>query len=30
MSKHVEPLVNMVRQQLGIGRLGVGIAEHSI
>jgi hypothetical protein len=29
MSKHVESSVNMIRQELGIGCLGVGIAEHS-
>jgi len=30
MSKHVESSVNMVRQELGIGFVGVGIAERSI
>jgi hypothetical protein len=30
MSKHVETLVNMARQEFGIGYRGVGIAELSI
>jgi hypothetical protein len=30
MLKHVEALAIMVRRALGIGCLGVGIAEHSI
>jgi len=30
MSKHVESSENMVRQEFGIGCLGVGIAECSI
>jgi hypothetical protein len=30
MSKHVESSVNMAQQELGIGCLGVGIAEHAV
>jgi hypothetical protein len=30
IAKHIETLVNMARREVGIGCLGVGIAEHSI
>ena len=30
LAKQIEPLVNMVRQEFGIGCRGVGITEHSI
>jgi hypothetical protein len=30
MSRHVESSVDMVRQEFGIGCLGLGFAEHSI